>query len=78
MYLIPFVIIILSDFVLEVQFSEQNYITVMRTEICCSWLQECWVLLAVGSMLTTGDVKEVSFYYYSAKAFKKKMNQEET
>lgn len=23
-------------------------------------------------MLTTGDVKEVSFYYYCAKAFKKK------
>lgn len=52
----------------------------MRTEICCSWLQKCWVLLAVGSILITGDVKEVSFYYYSAMAFKKKKttNQEET
>ena len=43
----------------------------MRTEICCSRLQEGWALLAVGSILTPGGVKEGSFYYCSAKAFKK-------
>lgn len=50
----------------------------MRTEICCS-ASKCEVLLALlGPCSLLVMLKEVSFYYYSAKAFKKKMNQEET